>query len=84
MGHSPRQLLVQHRGGVLQYKRGDHGLLDRVAASHPRHQGVVERVQSQGHPHGHRRRADLRFSVSFFKSGHRPRSVQYCGTIHDR
>lgn len=59
-----RQFLVQYRGGLLQRERGDFGLLDGVAATRPWHQGVVERVQSESHPHGHRRRPDLRFSVS--------------------
>lgn len=59
-----RQILVQYRGGVLQYKRGDFGLLDGVAATRPRRQGVLERVQPQGHPHGNRRRPALRFGVS--------------------
>lgn len=56
--------MVQYRGRVLQCERGDFGLLDGVAATRLRHQGLVERVQSQSYPHGHRRRHDLRFSVS--------------------
>lgn len=42
-GHT-RQILVQYRSGVLQYKRGDFSLLDGVAATRPRRQGVLERV----------------------------------------